>query len=203
MKGEIMPFDTEHSDTRTNTSNEPLIRLDPNFFLIVGFVVLGLILAGWIQLHSEKTRKTETATKEAKPINEVSPESVIRTSLGMIAGEEMESKPAQVLYQMVETSPQMTIYSVTFMARRNEKVADYTKCFYDKSRKILVEMTRTKMQGMETAYTWTIWHEVSPDHFKDKLPYSNLKLRTTLSEGLRSNMLPLQYPNIPELLEWH
>jgi len=52
-------------------------------------------------------------------------------------------------------------------------------------------------------FRWLIWHNVSPEDFKNGLPYRNDKLKTTPSPFRTPKAsFPIKYPKHKEITEW-
>ncbi len=124
--------------------------------------------------------------------------------IGKIPGQHSESLSGKTLYALVKTKPKSTVYVVTGELSVNENGRDYNKYFFDKTKKLLVFMRHTVMPRIgEDFFVWRIWHDVSLNHFKDGLPYSNQELKTTPSpsHNPRANF-PIKYPKHSKITEW-
>lgn len=123
--------------------------------------------------------------------------------LQTIDAKEIETRPTKEIHALMKSDPKADVFVVTATVFLNENVTDYYKWFYDPTKKVLALMHRSTMKAVGEDYSWRVWHDIEPEHFKDGLPYSNRNLRTTASPyGKAVETFPVKYPATPEVTKW-
>lgn len=125
-----------------------------------------------------------------------------------ISRSESETFPAIRLYEMIQNNPDARVLGVVGSYPLNENVVDHIKVFYDSELNVLAVMVRSVFDPKFTTpdtYSWTVFQEVSPDIFKDGIPYTNdnisVRVSATATGNARDNF-PFRYESNPRITEW-
>lgn len=108
----------------------------------------------------------------------------------------------KAVHQFVSESPKLEMCVVVGTNKLNEQTTMIFKAVYDRKSKHLIFMRHRKFStllGLQEDYSWRIWYDVTPDDFKEGLPYSNEAIKIESSE--KKTPLPVSYSN-PKILEW-
>jgi hypothetical protein len=124
---------------------------------------------------------------------------VATRSLGEM--KEGEFQPGIEMNKLVAANPKFDVFVVTGRAQVGAQVTDYNKYVYDKSKRVLLMMSRTGMPSMPPEYRWRIWRDIDPTHFKDGLPYGKMKSEASPS-GNAKTTVPLKYAGQAAITAW-
>lgn len=162
---------------------------------------------------------SEKSVETSKP-NEIPPKSV-RTpkfdpaikgnvtvkgiSIGKVEARYKESRPALELYLLVKDNPNTRVFGVKSQATVGTDFTDYIKLLYDRELHILFHLRRTAYSpriGLKDQYRWVIWKNVTPEHFKESIPFLDESLPQLLSEAKNHKKFPIRYTHYGSLTSW-
>jgi hypothetical protein len=128
---------------------------------------------------------------------------VAERALGKIEPKLSESQPGLELARLVEKNPGADVYVITGTVAVGSNVIDHNKYFYDRTKRLLVFMSRSAMPVGADEFRWRIWRNVTASDFRSGLPYGNATFKSEASPfGRAKETFPLKYPGRPAITAW-